>query len=133
MQSLQKLCPQGVETGSVKISRQIEHKNCSSARKNLVEAISGGQQKERVGEYSQLDYLAVLIKVVIFCLDGVFKMYIVAFTCLKKDLLCRLMLFIMMLMAVEISFPFNTMVLDNILSVGLLTPYKTLQKVLGGG
>lgn len=73
MQSLQKLWPQGVETGSVKMSRQIEHKNCSFDRKNLVEAISGGQKKrERVGEYSRLDYIAVLIKVMIFCLDGVF-------------------------------------------------------------
>lgn len=43
------------------------------------------------------------------------------------------MLFVMMLMAVEICFPFNAMVLDNILSVVLLTLYKTLQNVLGGG
>jgi hypothetical protein len=45
---MQKLCPLEVVTGSVNTSRQIEHRNWSSDRRLLEEAISGENKVENI-------------------------------------------------------------------------------------
>lgn len=50
---MQKLCPHGVETGRVNISRQMGHRNCSSDNRLLLEAISGKKKTYTLKTHSR--------------------------------------------------------------------------------